>query len=160
MFGRPGNRDVGEPAARVIELPMSTQTMDIKKTLSDPKAVRVILALILGAIGSIPLVLLTPPFQAPDEVQHFYRAFQLSDLRFRAEVRNGVAGGLLPDSLPELVKSSVYTQDGISYPPMPSPISKTMKLASIPLDASARQFVAIRGSAGYSPLPYSRKYSA
>jgi uncharacterized membrane protein len=110
--------------------------------------------LILGAIGSIPLVLLTPPFQVPDEVQHFYRAYQLSEFRIRAEVQNGVAGGTLPDSLPELVKSSVYTRDGILYPATPSPISKTLKLASIPLDRSATQFVEFPGSAFYSPLPY------
>jgi len=126
----------------------------IPERLRDAKMVRVTLTLILGALGAIPLVLLTPPFQVPDEVQHFYRAFQLSDLRLRAEVRNGVAGGTLPVSLPELVKSSVYTQDGIFYPATPSPITKTLKLASIPLDTGARQFVAIPGAAYYSPLPY------
>ena len=88
----------------------------ISKLLSDVKIVRATLMLILGAIGSIPLVLLTPPFQVPDEVQHFYRAFQLSDLRIRAEVQNGISGGTLPDSLPELVKSSVYTRDDVFYP--------------------------------------------
>jgi uncharacterized membrane protein len=138
----------------MIELPMSTQAMDIRGPLSDAKIVRVTLVLILGAIGSIPLVLLTPPFQVPDEVQHFYRAYQLSEFRMRAEVQNGVAGGTLPDSLPELVKSSVYTSDGIFYPATPAPVSNTLKLASIPLNGSARRFVAIRGSAGYSPLPY------
>ncbi len=122
--------------------------------LSDVKIVRMTLTLILGAMGSIPLVLLTPPFQVPDEVQHFYRAFQLSDLRIRAEVQNGVSGGTLPDSLPELVKSSVYTRDGIFYPATPAPITKTLKLASIPLDSSTRRFVAFPGSAFYSPLPY------
>jgi uncharacterized membrane protein len=124
------------------------------RLLSDVKIVRVILTLILGAMGSIPLVLLTPPFQVPDEVQHFYRAFELSDLRIRAEVQNGISGGTLPVSLPELVNSSVYTRDGIYYPATPSPISKTLKLASIPLDKSARRFVAFPGSAFYSPLSY------
>ena len=128
--------------------------MNIPEPFSDVKIARVTLMLILGAVGSIPLVLLTPPFQVPDEVQHFYRAYQLSEFRIRAEVQNGVAGGTLPDSLPQLANSSVYTQDGMHYPPTPSPISKTLKLASIPLNASARRFVAIRGSAGYSPLPY------
>jgi Predicted membrane protein (DUF2142) len=124
------------------------------KFLSDAKIVRMTLMLMLGAVGSIPLVLLTPPFQVPDEVQHFYRAFQLSDLRIRAEVQNGISGGTLPDSLPELVNSSVYTRDGVFYPSTPAPIAKTLKLASIPLDSSARRFVAFPGSAFYSPLPY------
>ncbi len=120
----------------------------------DPKRVRVLLVLILGAIGAIPLVLITPPFQVPDEVQHFYRAYELSELRIRAEVQNGVAGATLPDSLPRLVKSSVYTADDLFYPATPAPITKTLKLASIPLDSSARRFVTFPGSAFYSPLPY------
>ena len=131
-----------------------TERKPIADRLGDGKRARMVLALILGAMGSIPLVLLTPPFQVPDEVQHFYRAFQLSDLRIRAEVQNGVAGGTLPDSLPELVKSSVYTRDGIFYPATPSPMTKTLKLASIPLEGSARRFVAFPGSAFYSPPPY------
>ena len=126
----------------------------ISEHLSNLKIVRVTLTLILGAVGSIPLVLLTPPFQVPDEVQHFYRAYQLSDFRLRAEVQNGVAGGTLPDSLPDLVKSIVYTRDSVYYPATPAPILKTLKLASIPLDRSARRFVAFPGSAYYSPLPY------
>jgi len=126
----------------------------IAGSFSGVKAARVTLMLILGAVGSIPLVLLTPPFQVPDEVQHFYRAFQLSDLSIRAEVQDGISGGILPASLSELVRSSVYTRDGIVYPATPAPISKTLKLASIPLESSARRFVAFPGSAFYSPLPY------
>ena len=76
------------------------------------------------------------------------------DFRLRAEVQNGVAGGKMPDSLPELVKSIVYTQDAIHYPATPAPLAKTLKLASIPLEESKRHFVAFPGSAFYSPLPY------
>lgn len=119
-----------------------------------PKRLRISAALILGALGSLPLVLLTPPFQVPDEVQHFYRAYQLSEFQIRAEVRNGVSGGTLPVSLQRLVTSSVYTQDALAYPATPAPLGKTLKLASIPLDSSTRAFVAFPGSAFYSPLPY------
>jgi uncharacterized membrane protein len=122
--------------------------------LDDVRAARVVLVLILGAMGSLPLVILTPPFQVPDEVQHFYRAYQLSEFHLRAEVQNGVAGGTLPDSLPQMVKASIYTPDGISYPARPAPIAKTLQLRSIPLDPSMRRFVAFPGSAFYSPLPY------
>lgn len=126
----------------------------ITHLLDNVKAARVTLALILGAMGSLPLVMLTPPFQVPDEVQHFYRAYQLSELHIRAEVQSGVAGGRLPSSLQQLVKASVYTPDGMAYPAAPAPITKTMQLRSIPLDSSTRQFVAFPGSAFYSPLPY------
>lgn len=120
----------------------------------ETKIARMMAVVLLGAVGTLPLVILTPPFQIPDEVQHFYRAYQLSEFHLRAEVRDGVAGGTLPDSLPLLVKSTVYTSDAISYPATPEPLSKTMNLASIPLLPEARHFVGFPGSAFYSPLPY------
>jgi Predicted membrane protein (DUF2142) len=117
-------------------------------------ASRVVSVLILGALGSIPLVLLTPPFQAPDEVQHFYRAYELSEFHFLAEVQDGASGATLPESLPVLVKSSVYTPDGIYYAATPAPLVESLKLASIPLNDSKRRFVAFPGSAFYCPLSY------
>src|SRR5262245_49371142 len=60
-------------------------------------------------------LLLTPPFQVPDEAQHFYRAFHLSEFGFRGvsvnvEERNGTAvrfyGALLPKSLAATVDQS------------------------------------------------------
>jgi Predicted membrane protein (DUF2142) len=122
--------------------------------LDNVKAARVVVALMLGALGSLPLVILTPPFQVPDEVQHFYRAYQLSEFHLLAEVQNGRSGGTLPASLPRLVKASVYTRDGIEYPVIAEPLAKTLQLRSIPLSPSQREFVAFPGSAFYSPLPY------
>jgi hypothetical protein len=135
----------------------SVAWLSVPQIFSDAKILPVFLMLLLGALGSIPLVILTPPFQAPDEVQHFYRAFQLSDLRIRAEVQNGISGGTLPDSLPELVKSSVETRDGVYYPPTPSPLSKTLKLASIPLNGSARRCIRFPGRPIIPPFPTSRR---
>src|SRR5579864_1137565 len=113
---------------------------DIARLLNERKIARVILALLLGALGSLPLVFLTPPLQTPDEGQHFYRAYELSELHIRAEVRNGVAGDMLPASLPLLVRLNVTTPDGVFYPPTPAPIEKTLKLATIPLNPSTRSF--------------------
>lgn len=124
------------------------------RRLNDAKAARTVLALALGAAGALPVVMLTPPFQAPDEVQHFYRAYQLSEFQLRAEVQDGTGGGTLPSSLPLLVRASVYTRDGIGYPPTPAPFAKTMQLRSIALEPGVRRFVAFPGSAYYSPLPY------
>ncbi len=129
-----------------------TTQKPIRGTLG--KKACLVLVLILGAMGSLPLVILTPPFQVPDEVQHFYRAYELSEFRIRSEVQNGVAGASLPESLPRLVKSSVYTKDEIFYPATPAPLTKTLSQASIPLDGSKTQFVEFPGSAFYSPLPY------
>jgi len=120
----------------------------------DGKKTGVILVMVLGAVGSLPLVILTPPFQVPDEMRHFDRAYQVSEFRVRAEVQNGVAGGTLPDSLRQLVHSAIPSSDGISCRVTPAPIAQTLRLASIPLDPSVRRFIAFQGSAFYSPLPY------
>jgi len=132
----------------------TTGWVHISKLFSEAKIMRVSLMLILGALGSVPLVFLTPPFQVPDEAQHFFRAYEISELNIRAEVQNGVAGATLPDSIPELVKSSSGTRDFILFPVRPSPLTVTLKLASMPLNSSARHFIAFTGSAFYSPLPY------
>lgn len=138
-----------------------TRWQRISGLLKDEKKAPVILVLILGALGSIPLALLTPPFQVNDESQHFFRAYQLSEFQIRAEVQNGAAGGTLPESLSLLVNSSLHKvrsskdwRKGFLYPVTPAPITKTLKLASIPLNPSRKQFVSFAGSAYYSPLPY------
>ena len=58
--------------------------------------------LVCFLLGLVPLVILTPPVQVPDEPQHFYRAYQLSELRLGGIVRDGGAGAMLPSSLIEL----------------------------------------------------------
>ena len=136
-----------------LEMPIEAQVSTLRHSVSI-KFCRVSLALILGLVGALPLVFLTPPFQVPDEVQHFYRAYQISEFKIRAEVHDGVSGGTIPSSLPELVRSCVFTRDAIYYPATPQPIAISLRLSSIPLDQSMRQFVPFPGSAFYSPLPY------
>ncbi len=57
-----------------------------------PASVFLWLALTLGIV----VLLLNPPFQAPDESDHFYRAFQISEGGFIGRKSSGVAGGSLP----------------------------------------------------------------
>jgi hypothetical protein len=52
----------------------TTGWVHISKLFSEAKIMRVSLMLILGALGSVPLVFLTPPFQVPDEAQHFFQS--------------------------------------------------------------------------------------
>ena len=66
--------------------------------------------LILGGIGALLLCLLTPPFEVPDEPQHFYRSFQLSGLELWGSVEHGGAGTILPSSLPEVVEHFLGTR--------------------------------------------------
>ena len=54
-----------------------------------------IFALFFGLIYSI----ITPPFQVPDEINHFYRAYQISGGNFHAVKKNDRVGGYIPESL-------------------------------------------------------------
>jgi len=54
---------------------------------------------ILGGGFGILFGLVTPPFQVPDEYQHFLHAYHLSQGKLRAAVVNGYVGGYFPSSL-------------------------------------------------------------
>ena len=74
-----------------------------------------LVCLLLGMLGTLPLVVLTPPFEVADENQHFLRAYQLSEFNFTAVMQEGEARRILtaslearvmlPSSLIELVES-------------------------------------------------------
>jgi hypothetical protein len=109
---------------------------------------------VLGLLGVVPLVVLTPPFQVPDEPQHFYRAYQLSELQLSGVVRDGAAGAMLPSSLIELTERllgtrALHTQRRITAQPWRG----TLLALDQPLDPDRREFINF-SSALYSPLPY------
>jgi uncharacterized membrane protein len=109
---------------------------------------------LLGLLGVVPLVILTPPFHVPDEPQHFYRAYQLSELRVRSEIQNGAAGAILPASLMELTDRFLGSR--ALWPDKPiviQPLRSTWHVLNQPLDPDRREFV-FTSTAHYSPLPY------
>jgi len=66
--------------------------------LLDPSRVFTWFALLVGGL----LVALTPPFEVPDEPNHFYRAFQIAEGRFVPQRTPTAVGGMLPRSLSRL----------------------------------------------------------
>ena len=114
-----------------------------------------LLCLLAGLLGTLPLVILTPPFQVPDEAQHFERAYQISEGGLRAEVRDGVAGARLPASLPALVRKCLGTDAILAVRRVaPAPLTRSAALRAIPLDPKKQQFVDFTGAAVYPPLAY------
>lgn len=115
----------------------------------------VLASLALGLCGAVSMAVLTPPLQAPDEAQHFERAYQLSELRIWSVVHGDQAGDVLPVSLPDMTRrflgSTTLHQARIVSP---EPIGVTARELSRPLDPSRRTFVDFTGAAFYSPLPY------
>jgi uncharacterized membrane protein len=112
----------------------------------------------LALFAVVPLVLLTPPLQAPDEQQHFFRAYQLSEGNIIGLVRDNQPGAELPSSLAELSDRFLGTR--ASVPTMENlvthyqPLRETIRALSAPLDPQRREFVEFVGVASYSPLGY------
>src|SRR4051794_444428 len=51
----------------------------------------------------LPYLVLTGPFRAPDERNHFFRSYEISELRFNPfRVSEGIVGDNLPASLSRL----------------------------------------------------------
>jgi len=110
---------------------------------------------LLGLIAAVSMVILTPPFQVPDEQEHFHRAYQLSELQLRGIVRDGAAGGMLPSSLIELSEHflgtrAIHTARRITA----QPLRQTWQALDRPLDPNRREFVDFTSTAFYSPMAY------
>ena len=114
---------------------------------ASPEKIFLVLALTLGVV----FVFLTPPFQVPDEPQHFYRAFQVSELGFLAPVAlNGREGALLPKSLADLVDSSNVAATRFR-PAIKVDPSKFLAALHAPLNAHDRDYLPV---SSYPPVAY------
>src|SRR5438034_2263054 len=60
--------------------------------------------LVFAVAGGLLLLVLTPPFQVPDEPSHFYRAYAISEGHFTARLQRGSPGEMLPAAIYEVVK--------------------------------------------------------
>jgi len=57
----------------------------------------------VGLLFGLLFLIVTPPFQAPDEPAHFFRAYEISDLGIIAERQGDSVGDFLPQSLTVIV---------------------------------------------------------
>ncbi len=114
---------------------------------------------VLAGIFGFAFLLFTPPMQSPDEVEHFYRSYQVSDLQLVPEKvvakgHGGIGegyGGDLPKSVIETAvtlkgKVAGSTQD-FDYRKLASTLGK-------PLNVSDRSEIRFDNTAIYSPLVY------
>jgi hypothetical protein len=112
----------------------------------SPVATFLLVALPAGLV----LLVLTPPFQIPDESAHLLRAYQVAEGGLLAESSGGLPGGILPVSL-------VRTTD--AFPPGLPAMTRGEFLARVrqglatPLAPEEAGFVPF-ASAPYSPVSY------
>jgi uncharacterized membrane protein len=118
----------------------------MSRTSPSPARAFLLMALPVGLV----LLVLTPPFQVPDESSHLFRAFQIAEGDLRAGSDRGCVGGNLPASLADAATA---------FPPKMAPLERHELLARVrqgleaPLAPDERRFVPFP-SAAYSPLPY------
>jgi uncharacterized membrane protein len=97
-----------------------------------------VLLVLAGSFG-ILFVFLTPPFQAPDEYDHFHRAFQVSEGHL-LETRNGPdAGGFLPKSL--LTLQNQVSFDMPHHPQVKQNVATLWAMRKLPLNPDDRRFM-------------------
>ena len=128
-------------------------TLQDKNRFPMAAAFPVLFTLIVGAIFGGSLVFLTPPFDVPEEWQHFFRGYQCSQRTvFATKDSLGVPGGNLPASLSDL--SLVIHDDVTSEYDFRISVEKLERAASIPLKPGQKRFAGFPSTARFSPVPY------
>lgn len=108
----------------------------------------------VGGVSLLLLAFLTPPFEVPDEPQHFFRAYQLSTGAVWSRTQDGRKGWDLPASLPALVERFLGTNAlHTARKATAQPLEATLAELQRPLDPGRTAFVAFN-TGSYSPLQY------
>jgi uncharacterized membrane protein len=104
-----------------------------------------------AAIFGLIMVFLTPPFQVPDEVNHFYRAYQIADGRLSGETYNQRLGGHVPESLIKFAEPFLDLRWKMNRK---TSFEKIRQQLSIRLDQDKKAFIDFPNTALYSPVSY------
>ncbi|MBF0318396.1 MAG: DUF2142 domain-containing protein [Nitrospirae bacterium] len=122
--------------------------MNSTRTEYAPEWVFLALALVFG----LSFIIVVPPFQAPDETNHFYRAYQLSEGRLLAERRGGDVGGMLPEALDRTAKTISKNIPG--HPENKQEVMEITEAFKIYADEGNRSFHKFHYTVLYSPVPF------
>lgn len=95
--------------------------------------------------------LLVPPFQSPDESNHFLRAWQVSEGRFFPESTGTRLGGNLPASLTQVCDSFLFLKND---PTARLHFHTLRQTFGIPLNSENRRFTDFANTAIYAPTAY------
>jgi uncharacterized membrane protein len=107
--------------------------------------------LFFGLVAGILLIYVTPPIQAPDEGNHFYRAFQVSEGRMLSQKNDVGTGGEMPRSLVTVYRTFAHITRN---PERKVNLRHSARLFSHVYDPGDRIFVRFENTAMHSPVPY------
>jgi uncharacterized membrane protein len=114
----------------------------------DPASVFAWVAFVIGAL----LVVLTPPFQVPDEPNHFYRAYQVAEGGLVPQRTETSVGGVLPRSLQDL--ADVVMGKVPFNPEVKQDLSSWARAFEIPLRPDDRTETLFPNTALSGPIAY------
>jgi uncharacterized membrane protein len=106
---------------------------------------------VLGLVLGVCYIILTPPFQVPDEINHFYRAYQVSQGDWRAVKKTDRLGGELPKALRDYTSQ---WEQLIGKPDIKTSADAILKSASIKTNDQVKAWYDFPNTAIYSPLNY------
>lgn len=108
--------------------------------------------LIAGLAYGLVFVFATPPFQAPDETAHFYRAYAVSEGSLLAQRGEGGLGAMLPASVQQL--GTQLKGDLPGNPDRRIAPEKIFQSLRVPLETERRRFTDFRTAALVFPVSY------
>lgn len=107
------------------------------------------LFLIFCLFWGLVFLIVSPPFQAPDELGHFYKMWGYTQGTLRCQVKDGCEGKYVPKSIAEIFgfySKYVYSTEKI-------PLLETVKYSKMELQKDNKVFFKF-GSTSYTPLSY------
>lgn len=108
--------------------------------------------LFIAVTFGLLLVFITPPFQTPDEPAHFYRAYQISELKMLSEKQDNKVGGMLPESLS--ITAGITAGNVTWNPDNKVNLGDIFSTINLPLNPKNRIFTEFPAMARYSPAAY------
>jgi uncharacterized membrane protein len=119
----------------------------MKLTNIKPQTFFLVAAILWGLVN----IMLTPPFQVPDEPAHFFKALQVANGHFFPEVNNNHIGGYFPKGAETILLpyDSLFHEMGkrISF-------HDIIEASKIRFDANTETFIQFPTSARLFPMPY------
>lgn len=109
------------------------------------------IAFFLSLFTGLVLSFVLPPFQAPDEVNHFYKAWHIAEGNFSTQKENNRIGGYIPSSVDSLAR--YFSQYRFS----PNPDIKFGEISQFmdfPLEPGFRTFQDFPNTGMYNPVCY------
>ena len=107
--------------------------------------------LVVGLCFGLSFLVITPPFQVPDEVNHFFRAYHIAEGNLVATKQDNRLGGYVPKSLKTTIELNLSIKG--------SPFTKTSwknigEQINQPLTDLTPEFVDFPNTALYTPISY------